>query len=105
MYAILEIGGKQYKVEKGTKLTVDFLNPEKDKIQFQTVTMISDKGNVEIGTPYVSGVTVEAKVLNPMVKGEKLIVYKYKSKANYRRKMGHRQLYSEIEVVKISKAS
>lgn len=105
MYAILEIGGKQYKVEKGTKLTVDFLNPEKDKIEFHTVTMISDKGNVEIGTPYVNGVTVEAKVLNPMVKGEKLIVYKYKSKANYRRKTGHRQLYSEIEVVKINKAS
>ncbi|MCX7820337.1 MAG: 50S ribosomal protein L21 [Brevinematales bacterium] len=105
MYAILEIGGKQYKVEKGTKLSVDFLNTEKDKIEFQTVTMISDKGNVEIGTPYIAGASVEAKVLNPMVKGEKLIVYKYKSKANYRRKAGHRQLYSEIEVVKINKAS
>ncbi len=105
MYAILEIGGKQYKVEKGTKLTVDLLNTDKDKIEFKSVTLLSDGENVEIGTPYLSNVSVKAKVLNPMVKGEKLIVYKYKSKSNYRRKKGHRQLYTEIEVTDIKKAN
>jgi len=104
MYVILELGGKQYKVEKGEKLLVDFLNKEEnEKVEFKTVTLFSDKDKIEIGQPYLEDVSVKAKILNPMVKGEKLIVYKYKSKSNYRRKTGHRQLYTELEITDIKK--
>ncbi|MGC8765422.1 MAG: 50S ribosomal protein L21 [Brevinematia bacterium] len=104
MYAILEIGGKQYRVEKGMRLLVDYLKKnENENIELKNVTMFSDKGNIEIGTPYVNNVVVNAKVTNPLVKGEKLVVYKYKAKSNYRRKKGHRQLYTEVEITDLKK--
>ena len=102
MYAILEIGGKQYKAEKGSALLVDLMEAtEGQKLSFSTVTMFRDK-DVVVGKPYVENAVVEAKVVDPVVKGDKLVVFKYKSKSRYRRTTGHRQAYTRIQVTGLS---
>lgn len=102
MYAILEIGGKQYKVEKGADLLVDLMEATQgQKLTFDTVTMFRDK-EVVVGKPYVEKAVVEAEVVDPLVKGEKLTVFKYKAKSRFRRKTGHRQGYTRIHVTGIS---
>ncbi len=104
MYAIVEIGGKQHKVEKGSKILVDYLSKmENEGIEFKNVTLLSNDDSIEVGKPYLDNVIIKARVATPVVKGKKLIVYKYKAKSNYRRKKGHRQLYSEIEIVDLKK--
>lgn len=104
MYAIIEIGGKHYKVEKGSDLLIDLQDhKEGDKVKFENVTMFRTDKDVLVGKPYVAKVSVEGKVVAPLVKGEKLTVFKYKQKAHYRRKTGHRQKYTRIEITSISK--
>lgn len=105
MYAILEVGGKQYKVEKGSKILVDLIEAEEGKkVKLNQVTLYRTDKDIKIGTPYLENIAVECKVLNPEVKGDKLTVFKYKQKANYRKKTGHRQAYTELEVTAISQA-
>lgn len=95
-YAILETGGKQYRVAKGAKLRVEKLAAEKgEEVIFNRVLMVNQDGNLEIGTPYVKGAKVVGRVLTHG-KGKKIIVFKYKPKKNYRRKQGHRQPYTEL---------
>lgn len=101
MYAILEIGGKQYRIEKGMKLLVDHLKTENDVVEFNSVTLLKKDKEIKIGTPFLENVIVKGRVTNPMVKGEKLIVYKYKAKSNYRRKKGFRPIYTEIEITDV----
>jgi large subunit ribosomal protein L21 len=103
MYAVVEIGGKHYKVEKDSDLMIDFLasSKEGDKVKFDGVTLFHSGKDILIGKPFVDKVTVEGKVLVPEVKGEKLTVFKYKQKAHYRRKTGHRQKYTRIQITSL----
>lgn len=101
MYAIIESCGKQYKVSEGDSVLFEKLEVEEGKkVTFDNVILVSDNGKVTVGTPYVKGVKVEGKVTEHG-KGKKIIVFKYKPKKNYRRKYGHRQPYTKVEITSI----
>ena len=101
MLAILKTGGKQYLVSPGDKLKVEKIDAEAGKeITLGEVLLCDDGKKVEIGSPLVKGASVKAKVLGDG-KGDKLIIFKYKSKKRYKRKIGHRQPFTEIEIVSI----
>ena len=98
MFAIIETGGKQYKVSEGDELFVEKLDVEAEsEVVFDKVLMVEGK----VGTPYVKGATVKATVVKHG-KGKKIIVYKYKSKKNYHKKQGHRQPYTKVKIVAIN---
>ncbi len=106
MYAIIEACGKQYKVSKGDVVFFEKLEAEEGKtIKFDKVILVSEEGKkVEVGTPYVKGATVEGKVV-AHGKSKKIIVFKYKAKKNYRRKQGHRQPYTKVEITAIKSSA
>ena len=98
MYAIVEISGKQFKVEKKQKLFVNRLDvAEGKKISFDNVLMINDGSKSSVGTPNISGVQVDAKVLKHL-KSDKVIVFKKKRRKGYKVRNGHRQAITEIEI-------
>jgi len=97
MYAVVEINGKQYRAEKGDVLKVDRFEAEKGAaLSLDKVLMVSGD-SVKVGAPYVSGAAVKATVQDE-VKGDKVIVFKYKPKKDYRRTQGHRQRYTLLKV-------
>lgn len=101
MYAIIESCGRQYKVAEGDVVFFEKLDVEEGKtITFKEVILISEEGKIQVGTPYVKNVKVEGKVISHG-KGKKIIVFKIKPKKNYRRKQGHRQLYTKVEITSI----
>jgi large subunit ribosomal protein L21 len=101
MYAIIITGGKQYKVQEGDVLYIEKLNAgEGDSVVFDQVLAVSKEAGLVFGAPLLSGISVSAKV-EKHGKGEKIIVYKYKAKKNYRRKQGHRQPYTKVVIEKI----
>ena len=100
MYAIIQTGGKQYKVEAGDEVLVEKLNAEVDsEVEFD-VLLVSDENGVKVGKPVVEGVKAKAKVLEHG-KGEKVIIFKYKSNKNSRKKNGHRQPYTKVQILTI----
>lgn len=102
MYAIVEINGKQYRAEQGKKLTVDRIEADQgSSLSLDKVLLVSQDEAVTVGTPYVAGVTVKA-VVEEEVKGDKVIVFKYKPKKDYRRTQGHRQPYTVLSVQEIA---
>ena len=105
MYAIIESCGKQYKVAEGDVVFFEKLDTEEGKkVTFDKVVLVSDDGKVQVGNPYVKGVKVEGKVISHG-KGKKIIVFKMKPKKNYRRKQGHRQPYTKVEITSIKTAA
>ena len=101
MYAIIESCGRQYKVAEGDVVFFEKLDAEEGKkVTFSDVVLVSEEGKVQIGNPYVKGVKVEGKVISHG-KGKKIIVFKMKAKKNYRRKQGHRQPYTKVEITSI----
>jgi len=101
VYAIIETGGKQYKVQEGDVLFVEKLDAQEgDQVTFDKVVAVSNDSGFVAGAPFVAGATVTAKV-EKQGKGRKIIVYKYKAKKNYRRKQGHRQPYTRVVIEKI----
>ena len=105
MYAVLETCGRQYKVEKGDVVFFEKLDVEEGKkVTFDKVMLLADDGKVNVGTPYVSGATVEGKVVGNG-RGKKIRVFKYKAKANERKTIGHRQDYTKVEITSISSKS
>ena len=102
MFAVIKTGGKQYLVSAGQKLKIEKLDAkEGGKLVFDEVLLVSDDKKTEVGTPLVKGAKVEAKVLK-QARARKVIVFKYHSKARYRKKKGHRQHFTEIEVMRIT---
>lgn len=98
MYALFEYKGKQYKAEKDAQILVDRLDAEKGaKIDIDTVLLVSDNGSVKVGAPYVAGAKVQV-VVEDNVRDGKVLVFKYKSKKDYRRLIGHRQQYTAVKV-------
>lgn len=102
MYAIIETGGKQYRVNEGDILTVEKLAVEDgSKIELDKVLLLSKDGEVQVGAPYIEGVKVFGEVVESG-KGKKVIIYKYKSKKDYRKKQGHRQPYTMIKITSLT---
>ena len=105
MYAIIESCGKQYKVAEGDVVFFEKLDAEEGKkVTFDKVILVSEEGKVQVGAPYVKGVKVEGKVVSHG-KGKKIIDFKMKAKNNYRRKQGHRQPYTKVEITTIKTAT
>ena len=101
MYALIEACGKQYKVEEKDVVFFEKLDAEEGKkVTFDKVILVSDDGKVQVGNPYVKGVKVEGKVV-AHGKGKKIIVFKMKAKKNERKKQGHRQPYTKVEIASI----
>ena len=101
MYAVIETGGKQYKVQNGDVIFVEKLEVEADsEITFDKVIAVGTDDGIKVGAPYVDGASVSAKVLKNG-KNKKIYVMKYKSKKNEKKKIGHRQPYTKVQIVKI----
>ena len=104
MYATIEFKGKQYKAEKDAVLTVDKVDAEKGtKLDIDTVLLVSDGDKISVGAPYVKGAKVTV-VVEDSFKDKKVIVYKFKSKKDYHRTIGHRQQYTKVRVESITLA-
>jgi large subunit ribosomal protein L21 len=101
MFAVVEIAGQQYKVAKADKILVPKLESEVGaKVKFDKVLLLGDEKQTKLGTPYLSGASIEAKVLSHM-KDDKVEVFKKKKRKGYRLHKGHRQQYTEIEITKV----
>ncbi len=102
MKAVIVTGGKQYTVSEGDVLYIEKLNVEADEtVKFDQVLAVLDGENTKVGTPVVEGASVEAKVVKNG-KAKKIVVFKYKAKKNEKKKIGHRQPYTKVEITKIS---
>jgi large subunit ribosomal protein L21 len=103
MYAIVEIAGQQFKVEHGKKIFVHRLEFEVGKeVEFDKVLLIEDEGKITIGEPTVKDAVIGARILDDTIRGEKLIVFKKKRKKGYRVKNGHRQNFTQVEIISIN---
>ncbi len=101
MYAIIQTGGKQYKVAEGDTIYVEKIEAaEGDAVTFEEVLTVVRDGDVTVGKPLVSGAKVTGKV-EAQGKEKKILVFKYKAKSNYRRRQGHRQPYTKVVIEKI----
>ncbi|MBZ4682707.1 MAG: large subunit ribosomal protein [Fusobacteriaceae bacterium] len=101
MYAVIKTGGKQYKVAAGDKIRVEKINAElNQEVELNEVLLVANEGEVKVGKPFVEGAKVVATVL-AQGKGKKVINFKYKPKKASARKMGHRQLFTELEIKSI----
>ena len=100
MYAIVEINGQQFKAEEGKKLFVQHIKDaaEGQTVEYEKVLLVDADGAVKVGAPTVEGAKVTAEVVKPLVKGDKVIVFKMKRRKDYRVKNGHRQQYTEIVI-------
>jgi len=102
VYAVIKTGGKQYRVQQGDVIFVEKLNAQADEaVTFEEVLLVGDGEQSKIGAPVVAGAKVEGKVL-AQVKSKKVVVYKYKAKKGERKKQGHRQPYTKVEIVAIN---
>ena len=102
MYAVIKTGGKQYRVQQGDVIFVEKIDAQADEaVTFEEVLLVNDGEATKIGTPVVEGAKVEGKVLS-QVKAAKIVVYKYKAKKNERKKQGHRQPYTKVEITAVN---
>lgn len=101
MLAVIKTGGKQYLVQPGDKIKIEKLDKKEGaEVAFSDVLLVEKNKKVEIGTPKVKEAKVLAKILS-QGKGDKVIIFKYKAKKRYKRKIGHRQPYTEVEITEI----
>lgn len=98
-FAIIKTGGKQYKVSEGDVLLIEKIENKGEKVEFKDVLLVAN-GEVKVGKPFVSGAKVEAEIIKEG-KGDKKIVFRYKSKTRQRKKKGHRQPYTQVKIMKI----
>ena len=102
MYAIIETGGKQYRVAEGDQIRVEKLKVDDgQQIKFDKVLVLGEGTDAKVGAPYVDGAAVYGDALET-AKGDKVIIFKYKAKKDYRKKQGHRQPYTLVEITGIS---
>ena len=102
MYAVIKTGGKQYRVQQGDVIFVEKIDSQaNDAVTFEEVLLVNDGEQTKVGAPIVAGAKVEGKVL-AQVKAKKVVVYKYKAKKNERKKQGHRQPYTKVEITAIN---
>lgn len=102
MYAVIETGGKQVRVQEGDIVFIEKLNAEADEtVSFDKIVAVGAESGIKVGTPYVEGATVSAKVLKNG-KGKKIAVFTYKPKKGQKRAMGHRQPYTQVQIEAIN---
>lgn len=102
MYAVIETGGKQYRVQEGDTVFVEKLHGEAgENVKLDKILLISANEELKVGKPYLEGASVEAEILE-QGKAKKIIVFKYKSKKDYRKKQGHRQPYTKLKISSIN---
>lgn len=101
MYAVIQTGGKQYRVQEGDFVYVEKLDNEVGETVKFDVLLVADGDQISVGTPIVDGAVVEGKVV-AHGKGQKIIVFKYKSKKNVRKKNGHRQPFTKVEITRVA---
>ena len=102
MYAVIETGGKQYRVQNGDQICVEKLNVEDGAAAvFDKVLVCGEGADIQVGAPYLEGVTVEGEAVESG-KGKKVVIFKYKAKKDYRKKQGHRQPYTLVEITAIA---
>ena len=103
MYAIVEINGQQFKAEQGKKLFVHHIKDaqERQTVEFNKVLLVDKEGSVQVGAPAVEGAKVVCEVVNPLVKGDKVIVFKMKRRKDYRKKNGHRAQFTEVAIKEV----
>ncbi|MCD4824424.1 MAG: 50S ribosomal protein L21 [Phycisphaerae bacterium] len=104
MYAVIEDSGQQFRVSEGDVLDVDLRDLAEDakSIEFERVLMVSDEKDTKVGMPLVDGAKVVGEILDPMVKGEKVHIYRWRRRKASKRKTGHRQKYIRVRISKIS---
>lgn len=103
MYAVIDIAGKQFKITANDKILVPTLSEKSGStVRFDHVLLLGEDKQISVGNPYVAGASVEATVLDH-VKSDKVIVFKKKKRKGYRRKRGHRQQYTQLQITKIGK--
>ena len=104
MYAVIETGGKQYRVQEGDVITIEKLNAEVgETVTFDKVLVLGEGKDVKVGTPYVDAAVTGSVVENG--KGQKVIIFKYKAKKDYRKKQGHRQPYTMVKIESLGGAA
>lgn len=98
MYAIVEINGQQFKAQEGVKLFVNHIKDaeEGQTVEFEKVLLVDNEGTITVGAPTVDGAKVVCEVVTPLVKGEKVIVFKMKRRKDERKRNGHRQQFTEV---------
>lgn len=103
MYAIVDINGQQFKVEEGKKLFVHHIKDAQEgkTVEYEKVLLVDNDGTVKVGAPTVEGAKVVVEVVNPLVKGDKVIVFKMKRRKDYRKKIGHRTHFTEVVVKQV----
>jgi large subunit ribosomal protein L21 len=102
MLAVIKTGGKQYIVKAGDKIKVELLDGDPGtEVSFSDVLLLGDDNQLKIGTPVVKDAKVKGKILGHG-KGKKLIIFKYKPKKRYKRKIGHRQQFTDVEIISVS---
>ncbi len=102
MYAVIQTGGKQYRVEEGDFINVEKLNAETGAtVSIPEVLIVGKQNETLVGKPYVAGATVKAEVVETG-RAQKVLIYKYKAKKDYRKKMGHRQPYTKLQIKTIA---
>ncbi len=102
MYAIIQTGGKQYKVSEGDVVYIEKLEAEEGaSVNFEEVLAVGEGAELKCGAPFVAGAAVSAKVLKNG-KAKKVLIFKYKPKKGYRRRQGHRQPYTKVQIEKIN---
>jgi len=103
MYAIVEIAGQQFKVEQGKKIFVHRLEDKKDaEVRFDNVLLLEEDGKIAIGEPTIKDAFVDGKIIDDTIRGEKVIVFKKKRKKGYRVRNGHRQNFTQVEILSIN---
>ena len=101
MYAVIETGGKQYRVSEGDVITVEKLNVEDGaNVELDKVLILGEGSDIKVGTPYIDGAKIMGRVVENG-KAKKVVIFKYKSKKDYRKKQGHRQPYTMIEILSL----
>ena len=101
MYAIIETGGKQYRVEKDDIIDIELIDTAEDgKVEFAQVLFVNNGTATKIGAPYLAQTTVKAELVSE-IKGPKVVAFKYKKRKGYRRKVGHRQRYTRVKITEI----
>ena len=103
MYAIVEINGQQFKAEQGKKLFVHHIRDAKEgqSVEFNKVLLIDNEGTIQVGAPTVEGAKVVCEVIHPLVKGDKIIVFKMKRRKDSRKRNGHRSQFTEVEIKQV----
>ncbi len=98
-FAVIETGGKQYKISPGEKIKIEKIEGEPgQEIEFDKVLLLKDKEDISLGTPYLEGLKIKGKILE-QGREKKKIVFKYHSKTRYRKKKGHRQYFTKVEIL------